>query len=289
MTGRGSAFTRPVFDLSEMARPGGSTELGTHFDPLLRRLASFPKPLLGAVNGLAVGFGATILLHCDVVVIDGGRPCTPALRRPRHVCRSRQQLAPAPPRRHAVGVVDGPVRRRTHGPDEAVHHGFALAKAPAGRAVDEALVMAAQMAAHTVTALVANKALLRHGWPEAVDEVWEREKASMLAVAEEARSRSDGSARATPRRGPQRASAGWGASPLLQIHHPAGPTVHRRADRQRRVEELGEHGGRPVAAGPGERERLQRRVARRPHRRRQGVQVLDGDRGVCRPACPDRR
>jgi enoyl-CoA hydratase/carnithine racemase len=41
----------------------------TGFPVLLDIVQSFPKPLLAAVNGVAVGLGFTILAHCDLVVV----------------------------------------------------------------------------------------------------------------------------------------------------------------------------------------------------------------------------
>ena len=69
MTGHGRAFSvgadRSL--LAPGAVDGERQRAGIEFDRLIAVLADFGKPLLAAVNGLAVGFGATALLYCDVV------------------------------------------------------------------------------------------------------------------------------------------------------------------------------------------------------------------------------
>jgi enoyl-CoA hydratase/carnithine racemase len=71
VTGRDGAFSAGQ-DLGEMTSgedPG--------FRGVMDRLCSFDKPLLAAVNGVGVGFGLTLLLHCDVVYVAEGARLRP--------------------------------------------------------------------------------------------------------------------------------------------------------------------------------------------------------------------
>lgn len=73
LTGSGRAFSTGA-DLKALAEPRpepAETGDGTGFDRLLDTLADFPKPLLMAVNGYAVGFGMTGFRHPDL--LPGGQ------------------------------------------------------------------------------------------------------------------------------------------------------------------------------------------------------------------------
>ena len=55
-------------DLSEFLDATSHNGLIAAVTDLFRTLATFPKPIIGCVDGDAVGVGCTILFHCDLVV-----------------------------------------------------------------------------------------------------------------------------------------------------------------------------------------------------------------------------
>ena len=68
LTGAGGNFSAGV-DLSSFSEPGE----GEHpFGDCARAVAGFGKPWIGAATGVAVGGGATILFHADIVYVGEG-------------------------------------------------------------------------------------------------------------------------------------------------------------------------------------------------------------------------
>jgi 2-(1,2-epoxy-1,2-dihydrophenyl)acetyl-CoA isomerase len=72
LTGAGRGFCAGQ-DLNDRAvAPGEAVDLGAtveaSWNPLVRRLANMPQPVIARVNGVAAGAGANIALACDLVV-----------------------------------------------------------------------------------------------------------------------------------------------------------------------------------------------------------------------------
>lgn len=71
LTGTGRAYSagadRSLLTLAEDC--ADQRAAGAEFNRLLEVLGEFDKPLLAAVNGVAVGIGATMLMYCDLVLV----------------------------------------------------------------------------------------------------------------------------------------------------------------------------------------------------------------------------
>jgi enoyl-CoA hydratase/carnithine racemase len=68
ITGTGRAFSAGQ-DLGEMADPSIFEDEEPGYNRFMPVLEAFPKPVIAAVNGVGVGIGFTMLLHCDLVLM----------------------------------------------------------------------------------------------------------------------------------------------------------------------------------------------------------------------------
>jgi enoyl-CoA hydratase/carnithine racemase len=182
ITGDGRAFTAGQ-DLAEMASSGAvpaTEELSASpahgFGRCMDALLAFDKPLLAAVNGLGVGFGLTVLAHCDLVLIaDGARLKAPFVSLGVVPEAAGSYLLPevmgwqsASHLLFTAGWIDA---------DQAVATGLAWRQCPPERLLADALGVAADIAANPVDSLVATKRLMKASRTPAVVDARRREDA----------------------------------------------------------------------------------------------------------------
>src|SRR5207237_3383679 len=73
LTGTGRAFSAgtDVIEMASRTTDPDAFNAGAHgFPGLIDQLAAFPKPLVCAVNGLALGIGATLLGYADLALMS---------------------------------------------------------------------------------------------------------------------------------------------------------------------------------------------------------------------------
>ena len=182
MTGAGGDFSAGV-DLTAFGEPSRRDDgFSTDYEAFMHSLVAFDKPLLAAVDGVAIGIGATLPLHCDVVHVG------PSLRMrfPFVALGLVPEGAASVLLERVVGA-----RRATAlllaaewiGPEDAVAHGLADAAFGAGELLDATVERARQFARWPVSALQATKQTVLASRREDVLAAIDREMAGMTELA----------------------------------------------------------------------------------------------------------
>ncbi len=159
ITGAGRAFTAGQ-DLAEMANPPQHNDDQPHgFPYFLDTLASYPKPVIAAVNGMGIGIGVTMLPHCDFVFISQeARLRTPFATLGVTVEAANSYLLP-----QLIGWTNAARMLYTaewFDADQCVEMGLAWKKTSAKNLMSEVETLARQIAVMPISSLVTTKQLV---------------------------------------------------------------------------------------------------------------------------------
>ncbi|MDZ4828474.1 MAG: enoyl-CoA hydratase-related protein [Actinomycetota bacterium] len=181
LTGAGRAFSAGQ-DLKEMARlAAGEPGLESGFPVLLEALQTFDKPLIAAVNGVAVGIGMTLLPHCDIVLVaNDARFRTPFAEMGVAPEAGSSYLFPARmgAQRAAFVLLTGEWLNA----EQAVEYGLAFSRHIPVDLLPRAVAVATEIAASTLPALRAIKLTMRAGELPAIVAARAREEAEFARL-----------------------------------------------------------------------------------------------------------
>ena len=182
LTGAGAAFSSGQ-DLKEMmelasgvASGAPTTSKAGGFTVLLDALEVFSKPLIAAVNGVAVGIGMTLLPFCDLVLIDE----TARMRVPFSELGVPPEAASSVLFADRIGwqrAAELLLTARWVDATEAVEIGLALRTTPAGEALSQARELAATIASKSAYSTRVIKQLMVAGRGSRTQEARAREEA----------------------------------------------------------------------------------------------------------------
>lgn len=158
LTGTGDSFSagNDLHDFLNNKREGAASPAST----FLRALAENEVPMVAAVNGMAIGVGTTMLLHCDFVyAAEGARFHLPFINLALVPEASSSMLLPrlvGHPKAAELLMLGEPFS-----PETAVEIGFATEVVAADTLMDRAMETAQKLAAKPPAALRATRRLMR--------------------------------------------------------------------------------------------------------------------------------
>lgn len=177
LTGAGRAFSAGL-DLAEIAASGASVEANVGAENMVEAIAAFPKPIIGAINGIAVTGGFEIALALDILLVAEEAAFIDS-----HVRVGitpgwglSQRLA------RAVGLARANELSLSGRAHEAVAWGLANHVYPAADLMPAALALAQQIAAHEPEGVRAMKTLIRSGFEATLEAGLRMEDAAARAA-----------------------------------------------------------------------------------------------------------
>lgn len=188
LSGAGPAFSAGQ-DLKELAalmgrdlgRDPGDDGDSSGFSDLMDALTTFDKPLLAAVNGVAVGIGMTLLLHCDMVIVaESARMKTPFAQMGVAPEAASSYLLPLRIgwQRAAEVLLAGAWLEA----DDAVDLGLALRAAPDDEVLPTTMELAERVAAAPLASLRAIKGTMQAAHKRGITSARQREDAAFKTL-----------------------------------------------------------------------------------------------------------
>jgi len=176
LTGAGRAFCAGQ-DLRERLEPDAlplADEIRTRYNPVIRAMRALPKPIVGAINGVAAGAGASLAFGCDLRIAAEGASFLLAFGRVGLIPDSGVTwLLP-----RLVGGAKAAELALTGEPlsaADAERFGLVAKVVPAAEVVVVAQALAARLAAGAPIALALTKEAIESSWSATLDEQLETE------------------------------------------------------------------------------------------------------------------
>ena len=176
LTGAGRAFCAGQ-DLRERLEPGAAplaTEIRERFNPLIVAMRGLEKPIVGAINGIAAGAGASMAFACDIRIAAEGASFMLAFGKVGLVPDSGATwFLPrlvGPAKATELAMTGDPLSAA-----DAERFGLVAKVVPAEALLDEARALAGRLAAGAPRALGLTKRALSHAEESTLDEALEYE------------------------------------------------------------------------------------------------------------------
>jgi enoyl-CoA hydratase/carnithine racemase len=170
-------------DLSDFMHAPPATSDSPVFE-FLRAIACFPKPVVAAVCGPAVGIGTTLLLHCDLVIAgDNAAFSMPFVNL--GLCPEAASSLLVP---HMMGyhrAAEALLLGEPFMAEAALEVGLVNRVVPPSEATAVAMQWAQKLAAKPISSLIETKRLLKKGQAQPVQDTMAQEAASFGRMLQE--------------------------------------------------------------------------------------------------------